>query len=118
MCIYKYTCTYIYTQIYIYIYIYIHIYIYTYLYICLRRYAVGDSGWVQYSVLLSALESRINEKNGKNSSKSLILPEEIFHKLRSLLEGFIIRGIDFRGEFDKFDDAFKGSITQSDFRYF
>lgn len=78
------------------------------------RYAGGQAGWFRYSVLLSALESRIGE--GSLSSKTTALSESLCTRLRELFEALILRGKNFRMEFDKFDDTFTGSVSQADFR--
>jgi len=78
------------------------------------RYATGNSGWVKYTTLLSTLESRLGE--GTAASKPSTLTEELCTRLRDLLEALILRGKDFRGEFDRFDDSFSGSVPQADFR--
>ena len=41
-------------------------------------------------------------------SRPAAVSEELFLSLRALFESLIVRGKDFRAEFDKFDDAFKG----------
>ena len=86
------------------------------------RFAVGNDGWVQHTAIIGAIESRINEKQifpGGNilaTRGSPNISEELYLKLQSLFESLIIKGFDFRGEFDKFDDAYTGSVSQADFR--
>jgi len=76
------------------------------------RYSSG--GGVQYASLLSALESRIGE--GPITSKSTLVSEELAIRLREFFEALIMRGKDFRHEFDRMDEDFTGSIKQGDFR--
>jgi Ca2+-binding EF-hand superfamily protein len=81
------------------------------------KYSAGDSSWVQYSALLSAVGNRVKEvQRGLGSVQQSDIPEDLILKLRALLESLIIRGKDFRREFDKFDDSFTGSLPQSDFK--
>lgn len=81
------------------------------------RYSVGGSGWVQYSSLLSALETRLGEKQlTLRTSLSAQVPEDLKAKLRDIFEKLVLRGKDFRAELDKFDEEFKLSVLQADFR--
>jgi len=78
------------------------------------RFASGGSGWVHYLSLLSALEDRLGIK--PTISKKLAISEDLAAKMRGFFESLVLRGKDFRTEFDKFDDNFSGTIRQSDFR--
>ena len=78
------------------------------------RFASGGSGWVHYLTLLSTLEDRLGIKS--TSIKKLAISDDLAAKMRGFFEGLVLRGKDFRTEFDKFDDNFSGTIRQSDFR--
>lgn len=80
------------------------------------KFSVGKSASIQYGPLLRALESRLTEKLPAGRLAIGKLPEEIAMKLKSLFEQLILRGKDYRGEFDKFDETFSGCINQLDFR--
>ena len=86
------------------------------------RYAVGDDGWVQHTAIIGAIESRINEKQLFKGGDILTtrgptnISDELYLKLKSLFESLVIKGFDFRGEFDKFDDSYTGCVSQADFR--
>jgi Ca2+-binding EF-hand superfamily protein len=78
------------------------------------RYSTSLRGYVKYTALMSDLEKRLGER--LSSTKYRSLPEDLPKKLRDFLERLIIRGVDFRGEFDKFDDDHSGSVPQAMFR--
>eukprot|EP01041_Mallomonas_annulata_P006434 gene6434-13005_t len=80
------------------------------------RFSTGNGGnnHIQYPVLLSHLEMRLNE--GPLVSRVTAVPEELASKVRALIENLIVKGIDYRSELDKFDENYSGSILQSDFR--
>lgn len=81
----------------------------------------GKSGYISYSGLLSGLEYRIvpklsssmNPRGGISNSR---IPDDLLDKLNKLFESLILRGKDFRAEFDRCDDTFLGSITKANFR--
>lgn len=79
------------------------------------KYCIGGSDWIQYSIILKKLDGRLKEFSNGNS-KSNNLTEELSTQLRDFFEKLVLRGKDFRNEFDKFDDNFSGSVLQSDFR--
>ena len=82
-----------------------------------EKFSVGTSGWVQYSALLSALEARMGGGPGTSQSRMVAgVPDAVANKISWLLENLILRGTDFRGELDSFDDRRCGSILQADFR--
>jgi Ca2+-binding EF-hand superfamily protein len=80
------------------------------------KYCIGGSDWIQYSIILKKLDGRLKEFSNGNNGKPNILSEEIVTQLRDFFEKLVLRGKDFRNEFDKFDDNFSGSVLQSDFR--
>ena len=81
------------------------------------RYASSGStsGWVQYTSLLAALQARMGE-SGFGLTRSAGISEELAVKIRSHIELLILRGKDFRSEFDKFTKNSEGTVLQSDFR--
>lgn len=80
------------------------------------RFAVGSSGWVQFTGLLAAVEARMGERSSSARPRITGLSEDLGAKMKGFFESLIIRGKDFRMEFDKFDDRFMGAVTQIDFR--
>lgn len=78
------------------------------------RFASGGSGWVHYLTLLSSLEDRLGIKS--TGLKKLAVSDDLAAKMRGFFESLVLRGKDFRTEFDKFDDNFSGTVRQSDFR--
>ena len=78
------------------------------------RFSSGGSGYVQYPALLAALELRMKE--GPVVNRASQLTDDLSVKIRALFEQLILKGKDFRGEFDRRDDTFSGSILQADFR--
>lgn len=80
------------------------------------RFCVAESGWVQYLSLLSALEARMNRTALASVGGIEGIPEDLANRFSAMLESMILRGKDFRAEFDSLDDNFMGAILQSDFR--
>lgn len=78
------------------------------------KFAMGDSAWINYTPLFKALEGRMVERS--LFKKPANVSDELSAKVKALIETLIIRGKDYRSEFDKFDDQFSGTILQADFR--
>jgi Ca2+-binding EF-hand superfamily protein len=78
------------------------------------KFASGDSGWVNYTPLLKALEGRMVERS--MFKKPTVVSDEISAKVKALIENWILQGIDYRSEFDRFDDDYSGAVLQSRFR--
>lgn len=79
-----------------------------------NKFGMGDNAWMNYIPLLKALEYHITDRKGLK--KLNFIPDEISSKVKAIIETLIIRGKDYRLEFDKFDDQYSGTILQSDFR--
>ena len=83
------------------------------------KFAASSTGWLQYSHLLRAIQSRIGRgdvSRGSAVSNLTGIPDQLAEKVSGLLESLIIRGKDFRSEMDGFDSNFTGSIPATDFR--
>ena len=78
------------------------------------KYSIGDTPWVNYVPLVKALEQRTHQRT--SLKKAGQLPDEVSIKVKSLIETLILRGVDYRSEFDRFDDQYSGSVLQADFR--
>jgi Ca2+-binding EF-hand superfamily protein/FtsZ-binding cell division protein ZapB len=78
------------------------------------KFASGDSGWVNYTPLLKALETRMVERS--MFKKPAVVSDEISSKVKALIENWILQGIDYRAEFDRFDEDYCGAVLQSNFR--
>lgn len=82
-----------------------------------EKFSVGTSGWIQYAAFLTALEARMGAGPGTQLARSVAgVSDAVANNVSWLLENLILKGIDFRGEFDTFDDRFQGAILQADFR--
>jgi Ca2+-binding EF-hand superfamily protein len=82
-----------------------------------NRYPAGN-GLVGFVPLLQAVESRMGDRTAVPSqfAKYIHLPSELPSKIRSWFEHLIIRGREFRSEFDQTDEGHVGSIVQAHFR--
>lgn len=80
----------------------------------LERFSIGDSQLIQYSSIVSALEDRLGALTNRRVDQPL--PEDLAAKVRRALESLIIKGIDFRKEFDALDSSFEGSLPKNDFK--
>lgn len=79
------------------------------------KFSMGESSaWVSYTPLIKALEGRMVERS--MFKKPATVSDELSAKVKALIETLIIRGKDYRSEFDKFDDQYTGTILQADFR--
>jgi Ca2+-binding EF-hand superfamily protein len=79
-------------------------------------FAVGETGWVQYVPLLKALETRLSVQPKSLRHSTSGLSEDLASKVSSLLESLILKGCDFRSEFDHLDSKGYGAVIQSDFK--
>ena len=73
-----------------------------------------DSGWMNYTPIIKILESRMVERS--MFKKPTNIPDEISAKMKAFIETWILQGIDYRTEFDYYDDNYTGTILQSQFR--
>lgn len=78
------------------------------------KFSIADTPWVNYVPLVKALEQRTHQRT--SLKKVGQLPDEVSIKVKSLIETLILRGVDYRSEFDRFDDQYSGSVLQADFR--
>jgi len=78
------------------------------------KFTIADTPWMNYVPLLKALEQRMHQRI--SLKKAGQLPDELSIKVKSLIETLILRGIDYRAEFDRFDDQYSGTVLQADFR--
>lgn len=81
---------------------------------CISGGAAGSS-LISYGALLTAVEGAMAQFGGIKTAGGL--GEDASLRMREMFDGLIIRGIDFRAEFDRFDgDDYTGAVTQSSFR--
>ena len=80
----------------------------------LERFSIGDTQWVQYSSLISALEERLGALSNQRVDTSL--PDELAVKMRGTFETLILKGVDYRREFDSLDSDFEGNLLRNDFK--
>lgn len=81
---------------------------------CISGGASGSS-LISYGALLTAVEGAMAQFGGVKSVGGL--GEDASLRMREMFDSLIIRGIDFRAEFDRFDgDDYTGAVTQSSFR--
>lgn len=71
------------------------------------KFAVSN-GWVQYTAILSALQHKLKAKLGRSlnntgTTGARALSDEFVSKCRGHLEELILRGVDFRDEFEQYD---------------
>lgn len=71
------------------------------------KFAVSN-GWVQYTAILSALKHKLQGKVGRSlnnsgTSGAGALSDEFVSKCRGHLEELILRGVDFRDDFEQYD---------------
>ncbi len=74
--------------------------------------------WMRYEPLLKAIfeKSAVAASTGRGFGKTAALPEELSVKFKNLLELLILKGVDYRHEFDRCDRDSSGTVSQSDFR--
>jgi Ca2+-binding EF-hand superfamily protein len=78
------------------------------------KFSIADTPWMNYVPLVKALDQRTHQRT--SLKKVGQLPDEVSIKVKSLIETLILRGVDYRSEFDRFDDQYSGSVLQADFR--
>ncbi|RYH12467.1 hypothetical protein EON65_38260 [archaeon] len=79
-----------------------------------NRFLQDDSDWVNYPVMLRAMEHRLSMH--KQERTGTRLDEAVRGKVKTMFENMILRGVDYRSEFDKYDDQHTGTVSQQDFR--
>ena len=88
--------------------------------VCDRYAAKGHAGWVKYPLLLTDLERVLTHsapsRRLPDTRLLTSMPDQLSDKLRTLIEGLIIDGKDYRADMDIFDSSFTGALAQAEFR--
>eukprot|EP00981_Chlorochromonas_danica_P000346 scaffold90_cov163-Ochromonas_danica.AAC.1 len=88
-----------------------------------ERFQATAGDFILYRQIVSSLLTRIDETSRatntvvsrKEISRDSKLPEHLCERFRALIESLILRGIDYRSEFDRFDELMSGTISMQDF---